>query len=384
MKQSMKKALSAAMAAAMMAGAFAGCSSNKEESASASGFLIGASGPLTGEYASYGTSVQNGAQLAVKAINANGGLNGITFSFEMKDDQGDPEKAQNGFNSLYGSGMKASIGSVTSGACIAFATAAKENDVFVITPSSSDAKVIAVGDNVFRVCFGDPDQGKIAAEELSQNYQKIGALYDTSIDYSKGIYEAFEAEMAALGKVKDTDYVAIGYPEDTSDFSTYVDQLQSAGCDVLFLPIYYEAAGLIAKAAAQKNYNVPIFGSDGLDGVKDQIDSSVSATISYITPFDVNSSDEAVSKFVQDYKDSYGSQPDQFAADGYDAIMVIYEAMKKADVKDATISAADLNKILVETITAEDFSYSGLSGSNMKWDASGACAKEPFIVEVSR
>ncbi len=382
MKTTMKKALSAAMAVAMMAGVMGGCS-NKNETKSDT-YFIGASGPLTGEYASYGTSVQNGAQLAVKAINAAGGLNGVNFSFEMKDDQGDPEKAQNGFNSLYGAGMKASIGSVTSGACIAFATAAKENNVFVITPSSSDAKVIAVGDNVFRVCFGDPDQGKIAAEELCQSYQKIGALYDTSIDYSKGIFEAFEAELQAQGKVKDTDYVAIGYPEDTSDFSTYIDQLQGAGCDVVFLPIYYEAAGLIAKAAAQKNYNVPIFGSDGLDGVKDQIDSSVTATISYITPFDSASSNEAVSKFVKDYKDSYGAEPDQFAADGYDAVMVIYEAMKQAGVKDASISPADLNKILVETITSADFSYSGLTGSNMKWDASGACAKEPFIVEVTR
>jgi len=382
MKNTTKKALSAAMAVAMMAGMMSGCS--KDQQSKGDTYLIGASGPLTGEYASYGTSVQNGAQLAVKAINAAGGLNGVNFSFEMKDDQGDPEKAQNGFNSLYGAGMKASIGSVTSGACVAFATAAKENDVFVITPSSSDAKVIAVGDNVFRVCFGDPDQGKIAAEELSQNYQKIGALYDTSIDYSKGIFEAFEAELQAQGKVKDTDYVAIGYPEDTSDFSTYIDQLQSAGCDVVFLPIYYEAAGLIAKAAAQKNYNVPIFGSDGLDGVKSQIDETVTAPISYITPFDSASSNEAVSKFVKDYQDSYGAEPDQFAADGYDAVMVIYEAMKQAGVKDASISPAELNKILVETITSADFSYSGLTGSNMKWDASGACAKEPFIVEVTR
>lgn len=368
-----------ALAFAMCAMTFASCGSNANDV-----YLIGGSGPLTGEYASYGTSVQNGAMLAIKEINANGGLNGVEFKLDMKDDQGDAEKAQNAFNSLYSAGMHASIGSVTSGACVAFATAANENSVFVLTPSASDAKVITVGDNVFRVCFGDPDQGVIAANELSANYTKVGCLYDTSIDYSKGLFDAFEAQMAANGKVAGTDYVAIGYPEKTTDFATYIDQLKDAGCDVIFLPIYYEAAGLVAKAAAAKGYNVPIFGADGLDGVAKQIDETVTATISYITPFDVNSTDANIAKFVADYKAAYGVEPDQFAAGGYDAVMILFEAMKKAGVNDVNITAEELNTILCNTISAEDFSYTGLTGSNMVWDETGACTKAPMIVDVEK
>ena len=144
---------------------------------------IGATGPLSGAYASYGTSVKNGAELAVEEINKKGGLQ---FSFDMKDDEGDGEKAQNGFNSLYEAGMQVSIGSVTSGACEAFAASAVEKKTFVLTPSASDAKVIAKGDNIFRVCFGDPQQGTIAADELAKKYGKIGVIYDSGIDYSKG------------------------------------------------------------------------------------------------------------------------------------------------------------------------------------------------------
>ncbi len=368
-----------ALAFVMCATVLASCGGNKPTA-----YLIGGSGPLTGEYASYGTSVQNGAMLAIKEINANGGLNGVEFKLDMKDDQGDAEKAQNAFNSLYSDGMHASIGSVTSGACVAFATAAAENDVFVLTPSASDAQVITVGDNVFRVCFGDPDQGKIAADELSAKYAKVGCLYDTSIDYSKGLFDAFKAQMTVLGKTEGTDYVAIGYPEKTTDFATYIDQLKDAGCDVIFLPIYYEAAGLVAKAAAAKGYNVPIFGADGLDGVAKQIDETVTATVSYITPFDVNSTDPAIAKFVADYKAAYGYDPDQFAAGGYDAVMIIFNAMKKAGVDDVNITAEELNEILCKTITADDFSYTGFTGTDMVWDETGACTKAPMIVEVKK
>ena len=342
---------------------------------------IGATGPLSGAYASYGTSVKNGAELAVEEINKKGGLQ---FSFDMKDDEGDGEKAQNGFNSLYEAGMQVSIGAVTSGACEAFAASAVEKKTFVLTPSASDAKVITKGDNIFRVCFGDPQQGTIAADELAKKYGKIGVIYDSGIDYSKGIYQAFEAEMTQKGKTKGTDYFVYPCTEDTMDFSTHINGLKSAGCEVIFLPIYYQAAGLVAKAAAAAGFNVPIYGADGLDGIKDQIDSSVTASISYITPFDVNSTDAKVSAFVAAYREKYGTDPDQFAADGYDAIMIIYEAITAAGVTDTTISAADLSDKLTAMLTSASFSYTGLTGTDMRWTKEGSCEKAPMVVEVSR
>ena len=303
----------------------------------------------------------------------------------MKNDEATAEKATTHFASLFEAGMQVSIGSVTSGSCKAFAEAAKEENVLFMTPSASAADVIAVGDHGFRVCFGDPQQGEIAAEELSKTYSKIGVIYDTSDTYSSGLYEAFVAKMGALNKVKDTDYVVTSFnKENNKDFSTQVSTLKAAGCDVLFLPFYYTEAGLVAKKAAAEGYNVPIFGCDGLDGIADQLDSSVTAQISYITPFDVNSEDAAIKSFVDAYKAKYNALPDQFAADGYDAVMILYEAMKAANVNNVTISASELTELLKPILTGGTFKYSGVTGVNMTWTAEGSCVKEANIVVLER
>ncbi|MDO4618419.1 MAG: ABC transporter substrate-binding protein [Clostridia bacterium] len=373
----MKKLFAIVLAMAVMLSVLAGCGGNY--TAKNKEFFIGATGPLTGDTASYGISVNEGAMLAVKEINAAGGLNGVMFKYEMKDDKSTAADAAIGYDTLFEAGMNVSIGSVTSGSCDSFASKADEDGLFFITPSASAANVIENRPTAFRVCFGDPDQGILAAQEITKEFSNIGCIYDTSDPYSKGIYDAFEAEMKNLGK----EFKAQSFNAETkTDFSIQVEALKD--CDVIFLPIYYTEAGLIAKAATAKGSTALLFGCDGFDGVADQIDDSVKNEIKYITPFDVNSTNEKTAKFVEAYKAEYdGKVPDQFAADGYDAVMAIYEAMKKADVKDPTISAKDLADLIIPAITAEDFVYVGATGE-MKWDASGACTKVPQIIELNK
>lgn len=374
----MKKVLAFVLALALAVCGLTACSAKKNDGYTSENteYVIGATGPLTGDASSYGISVQQGAQLAIEEINAAGGLNGVNFRLDMRDDKADAGEAQRAYLSLYEAGMQVSLGSVTSASCEAFGTKAAEDGLFFITPSASAASVIETGDTAFRVCFGDPDQGTLAAEELTSKYKKIGAIYDTSDTYSSGIYDAFKAKMAELN----VSYIEQSFDkENKRDFSTQVAALKD--CDVIFLPIYYTEAGLIAKTCAAKGCDAVIFGCDGLDGVATQIDASVKNKVKYITPFDVNSTDAQVSKFVSAYKAKYNTLPDQFAADGYDAVYVIYNAMKKAGVNDVKIDAASLGEIMVETVTASDFSYQGVTGK-MTWDASGACNKVPVIVEL--
>lgn len=386
MKTKFQRFLSLTLGAVLAVGSvFALASCGKNYAANNTEFFIGCTGPLTGDAASYGTSVRNGASIAIAEINAAGGLNGVKFKFDMKDDTADATKAKNGYTALYEAGMQASIGSVTSGSCVSFATAAQADGVFAITPSASAEDVIEAGDKIFRVCFSDPQQGVIAADELTKKYQKVGVVYDTSDTYSAGLYDAFEAQMTKLNKTKGTDYVVTSFTADTNkDFAQQITSLKNADCDVIFLPIYYTEAGLIAKAAAAQSFNVPVFGCDGLDSVKDQLDATVTAPVSYITPFDATATDAKTVAFVSAYQAQFGAIPNQFAADAYDAVMVIYEAMKKADVKDVTISAADLGKILADTVASSSFSYTGLTGAGMTWEASGSCNKQPNIVDVQR
>lgn len=377
MKKTMTKIAALGMTLALAASAL-GCggSESKDFTADNKEFFVGCTGPLTGDASSYGFSVKNGAELAIKEINAAGGLNGIKFKFEMKDDKAETADAATAYDTLYEEGMQISIGSVTSGSCESFAGRAAEDNLFFMTPSASAANILEGRTNAFRVCFGDPDQGILAAEELSKTYKNIGVIYDTSDDYSSGIYDAFSDAM----KEKGIEFKTQSFDkENNKDFSTQVESLKD--CDVIFLPIYYTEAGLIAKAAAAKGSDATIYGCDGLDGVADQIDSSVTAPVSYITPFDVNSSDEASAKFVSAYKETYNETPDQFAADAYDAVYAIYHAMEKAGIDDPTINPSDLCDAVVKAITASDFSYEGATGT-MTWDESGACTKAPKTVKL--
>ena len=377
MKKSVKKVLAAVLALALIALSFSACGGTGDKKDAGNGYtannteyFIGTTGPLTGDNASYGTSVKNGATIAIEEINAAGGLNGVKFKFDMKDDKATAQDATTGYNSLYEAGMQISLGSVTTDSCDAFAASAEEDNLFFITPSASAAKVIDGRDNGFRVCFGDPDQGILAADYLTENYKNIGVIYNTSAPYSKGIYDAFKSEMDAKG----TAFKSATFDNETNlDFSTQIEQLKD--CDVIFLPMYYQEGSLICKTATAKGCKADLIGSDGFDGIAPLIDAkTVTNKVMYITPFDTDSKDPTVSKFVTAYKAKYNETPDQFAADAYDAVYAIFRAMEKAGVNDVTISPSDLCEKVKAAITADDFSLTGATGT-MTWDASGACKK---------
>lgn len=376
MKKSVKKVLAAVLALTLIALCFTACGSTGTKNSGSSytanntEYFIGTTGPLTGDAASYGNSVKNGATIAVEEINAAGGLNGVKFKFDMKDDKATAQDATTGYNSLLEAGMQISLGSVTTDSCDAFGASAVEDNLFFITPSASASKVIEGRDNGFRVCFGDPDQGTLAADDLAKNYKNIGVIYNTSDTYSTGIFDAFKTEMDAKGTAfKSATFDA----ENNKDFSTQIEQLKD--CDVIFLPMYYQEGSLICKAATAKGCKADLVGSDGFDGIADLIDSkTVTNKVKYITPFDADSTDATVSKFVTAYKAKFGETPDQFAADAYDAVYAIYNAMKAAGVDDVTISPSDLCEKVKTAITASDFSLTGATGT-MTWDASGACKK---------
>ena len=334
-------------------------------------FKIGATGPLTGDAASYGISVQKGANLAIKHINESGNMR---FSLDMKDDRSDPWQAAQNYDRLYDRGMQLSLGGVTSGAGEAFAKKANSDGIFTLTPCASADAVITDMPYSFRICYGDLDQGVFAADEIARiGYVKIGALYDSSDPYSYGIYRAFNARMSELG----LNYIEASFDaENKTDFSTQAEALKE--CDVVFMPFYYTEAQLFIKKSVEKGSVATFFGSDGFDGIASYV-VGVKCRIMYITPFDVNSPDEATERFVDAYFREYGVLPDQFAADAYDAVMVIATAIDTAYIDSYDISAAALGQILFETLTSEDFHYSGLTG-DMRWNESGACIKMPEIV----
>ena len=349
--------------------------------AGASGtFKIGGIGPLTGDAAIYGNAAMNGAKIAVEEINA---LGGIQIEFQAQDDVSDPETSVNAYNSLLDWGMQALIGPVTTGPAISVSAEANNDRVFCLTPSASSTDVIDGKDNMFQICFTDPNQGVGAADYIAENMNgaKVAIIYRNDDAYSQGIRDTFVAEAAEVG----LEVVDEGtFTKDTAtDFSVQLTSAQSKGADVIFLPIYYQPASVILNQAKQMGYAPTFFGVDGMDGIltMEGFETSLAEGVMLLTPFSADAADERTQSFVAKYNDLYGETPNQFAADGYDCVYAIYNALNAIGAT-SDMSAEELCEELIATFTSADFAVDGLTGSGMTWSTTGEVSKAPMAVVI--
>jgi len=399
----MKKLVSVSLAAAMVASmtacgsnntaettaaaaaettAAAGETSAAAESATAAAdgasFKIGVTGPLTGAAAAYGNAVVNGAKLAADEINAAGGVNGYTFEVNGQDDENDTEKAINAYNTLKDWGMQILVGTTTSKPCIAVAAETANDNMFQITPSGSAVECVA-NDNVFRVCFADPDQGTASAKYIGEHKlaTKVAIIYDSSTEYSSGLREAFVNEAANQGIeiVADEAFTA----DTNTDFSVQLDKAKDAGAELVFLPIYYQEASIILKQASDKEFAPIFFGCDGMDGILsvENFDKSLAEGLMLLTPF--STTEETSKAFTDAYVAAYGIEPNQFAADSYDAVYAVKAAIEQSGVT-PDMSVSDICEGLKTAMT--EIKIDGLTGSDMTWNAAGEPNKAPKAVMI--
>ena len=375
----MKKMVAMILAVIMCLGLLAGCGGkNPSVGSDGAAIQLGMTGPLTGGYAIYGLAASRGAQIAVDEINAKGG---IRLEFQAQDDEGDGEIAVNAYNKLMDWGMDVLVGTVTSGACIAVAAETYADRVFTLTPSASSADVTAGNDNVFQVCFSDPNQGSGSAIYIANNMadSKIAIIYRNDDAYSQGVRDTFVSEAANQG----LNVVYEGtFTEDTqTDFSVQLTAAQSAGADLLFLPIYYQPASVILNQANQMGYAPTFFGVDGMDGIltMENFNTELAEGVMLLTPFSADAEDDLTKSFVAKYQDLYGEVPNQFAADGYDAVYILYQALQAAGCT-ADMSAEELCEKLVAVMPT--ISYSGLTGQGLTWNAEGEVSKDPLAVVI--
>ena len=375
-----KKVFAILMAAAMMLTCLAGCGNDKPASTSTT-IKIGGIGPLTGDAATYGIATKQGAEIAVAEINAKGG---IQFELNFQDDEADGEKGVNAYNALKDWGMQILYGCTTTGSCVAVAGESYSDRYFQLTPSASSTDVTAGKDNVFQMCFTDPNQGIAAADYVKANGlgTKLAVLYNNSDAYSTGIATAFIARAKELGM----DIVAeVTFPDDkNTDYSTQLNQAKDAGADMMFLPIYYTPASLMLAQAKDMGYAPTFFGADGMDGILalDGFDASLAEGLMLMTPFNATATDERTQNFVKAYTEKFGTDLlNQFAADGYDCIYAIYEACQKNGITSET-KADEICQKLIATFTSADFKIDGLTGSGMTWTTAGEISKTPMVVQI--
>lgn len=340
----------------------AGCSSGNSENNGDSGktIKVGVLAPLTGNVAEYGIAVRDGAKLYIDQVNANGGVNGKTIELIEYDEEGDSTKAVTGYSSLVDKGITALIGDVTSLPTLAVAPEAYKDNMPMISASATaegvtyDAETDTIYTNIFRSCFIDSFQGAKMASFAYENMSATTAavLFDTGDDYSIGLKDAFIAKCEELGVEVLSEQ---GYATDSVDFQSQLTNIAAQNVDVLYVPVYYKDVSLIAQQAKSAGVTATLIGGDGWDTVLDVIsDTSLLEGSYYCSGYSTIDTSEAVQNFLSDYKDSYDSVPNMFAAQSYDATKILVAALEKAESQKLEAGSDDYKQAVIDAMGATD------------------------------
>ncbi len=370
-------ALIAVLAVSFATLALAACGgssgSSSSSSPAATAFKVGLAAPFTGDYATYGASHKAGADIAMAELNAAGGVNGGQVSTELGDDLGDPKQAVLVAQKFIDdSSILVVDGHMFSGATIAAAPKYQTAGLPMISPSATNPDITDLGSYIWRICMTDAVQGKGLADYSVTTLGKknIAIMYDSS-DYGRGLADAYESGVQADGgTIVGKEQYATG----DTDFKAQLTKLKGKNPDLLFLSGYYPEGAKIAQQASELGMTVQMLGSDGY--ASDELPKLGGAAVEGMlvsTFFDYTKDDPAVQKFVEAYKAANnGTNPDWFAANSYDVIMLAAQAAKNAGKNDRTAINDALGSI---------GTYQGISGP-ITFDANGDVQKPLSIVIV--
>jgi len=317
--------------------------------ANATEIVVGEYGSMTGGEATFGQSTHQGIQLAFKQINAAGGVKGKTLRLESVDDEGKPEEAATAVTKLITQDkVIAILGEVASSRSLAAAPIAQQYKVPMVSPSSTNPKVTDVGDYIFRVCFIDPFQGTVMAKFAHDNLKvkKVAIMRDVKSDYSVGLANYFKETFTKMGGeiISEQTYVS-----NDIDFKAQLTSIKSSKPDAIFIPGYYTEVGLIARQARGLGIKVPLLGGDGWDSSKlFEIGKEAVVGSYFSNHYTTDTTDPRARDFIEAFKKEFnGTIPDGLGAMGYDAALVLADAMKRAkdlttaDIRDALAATKD-------------------------------------------
>ena len=370
-----KRILSGLVAMSMMALLTTGCgNTNSNET------KIGANLEMTGNTATFGQSATNGAKLAIKQVNAKGGVLGKQITLVVADNKSDTAEAANAMQKLATQDkVIASIAPIASSSVMAAAQVNESAKILGISPTASNPNVTVdpetgkVRDYLFRATFIDPFQGAVMANFAKNTLkaQKAAVYIENSSDYAKGLGKFFKETFVQNGGniVSDEAYLA----KDT-DFKATLTKIKASNPDVIFVPGYYQEVGMIIKQAREIGITVPILGADGWDSAKlPEIAGAEALNNTFFSNhYSPDDNSPEIKNFVEAYKAEYGQVPDAFAALSYDATMMIIEAIKRAGVEDS---------VKVKDELAKTRDYQGVAGS-ITLDEKHNAVKGVVIIEM--
>ena len=317
-----------------------------------SDILIGEVGPLTGPEATFGDSTHKGIELALRLANEKGGVKGRRLAVRVVDDRGSAEEAAAAFAKLVDADKVVLVlGEATSTRSIAMAAVAEKLATPMISPAATNPKVTAGNAFVFRVCFTDPFQGYVMAKFARDNLKlsKVAVLQDPRNDYSVGLAQSFTARFkAAGGKVVREETYAAG----ATDFKAQIVALKAAEPEAIYLPGYYGDVGVFAQQARALGLKAPLLGGDGWSSGKLFVGGGAAIEGSYFSDhYSTQDPSPRIQEFLAEFRAAYGTEPDSFAALGYDALRVAANAIARAkslsgpDLRDAIASTREFDGV---------------------------------------
>jgi len=337
---------------------------------------VGEVGSMTGTEATFGTSSHNGIQLATNEVNGAGGIKGRQIVVIALDDQGKPEEAATAATRLISSEhVIALLGEVASTRSLFMAPKAQAAKVPMVSPSSTNEKVTAVGDYIFRACFIDPFQGYVMAKFATDTLKlkKAAILRDVRNDYSVGLAKVFNDNFTKLGgQIVDNQ----SYSSGDVDFKAQLTNIKAAAPQALYIPGYYTDVGLIARQAREVGLTVPLLGGDGWDSEKLYEIGGPALEGSYFSNhYSVDDPSPRIQEFVTKFKKAYGGQvPDSLAAQAYDAAGMLYDAMKRAN---------DISGPAIREALAQTKDYRGVTG-DITMDDKRNATKPAVVLRVGK
>lgn len=357
----MKRILTALVATALSCVALAGCGSSSGSNSAGDTIKIGLNYELSGPVATYGQASVQGIEMAADEINAAGGIKGKKIQLVKYDNKSEPAEATTLATKLMTQDkVVTEIGPATSGSFKATIPVALKNKVPVVSGSATADDVTvnaqgAVNEYAFRTCFNDSFQGTAMANfaAKTKNLKSAIVITDNSSDYSKGLASNFKKTFTADGGtiVGEESYVT----KDT-DFNAILTRIKSQQFDVIYLPGYYNEAGLIIKQARALGIDVPILGGDGFDSptLLQLGGASALNNVFFSNHYSSLDKDPKVTQFIADFKKKYNTDPNAFNALGYDTMKFVADAIGRA-------SAIDGQSI--KTAMADTKSFSGVTGT---------------------
>ena len=340
----MKKKLSAVLSMVLSLGLLAGCAGGATSTSGGASdtIKVGVNYELTGEVATYGVNLNDGVQMALEEINANGGVLGKQLEIVTVDNKSSDTEAANVSTRLATRDkVVALIGPATSGNTKAASPAAMQNKIPLISGSATadDVTVDANGkvrDYIFKTCFSDSFQGVMMAEFAlgDLGFKNAAILADSSSDYAQGLAKAFRETFTANGG---TVLNEEAYQAGDKDFKAVLTNLKATNPEVLFIPGYYEEVGLIVRQARELGLNIPILGGDGYESPKlTEIAGAENLNdVYYSSHYSPNDTAENVVAFNEAFQTKYGKSPDAFNALGYDMGYLLKDALERAGEGDA-------------------------------------------------